>query len=132
MLDSSVETAYPSEETARSPVESCIHTELCCVKIEVISERPSGATATPSSSSGPDVICSGCPSGKRCRHKCCRPSMVAPKYIQRPSGDQPADVQAPAGPTRLPRDPPAMGTKRHGSQSGSISTTSTHWRSCEA
>ena len=34
---------------------------------EVMSDLPSGASATPSCEVGPKVNCSGCPSGKRCR-----------------------------------------------------------------
>src|SRR6185295_16221235 len=110
-----------------------------------MNDRPSGATATPSSSVGPKVICSGFPLGNRCRHKCqlpkgwvgsvfAPPSAEALKYIHFPSGDQPAAVQKPGGPTRLPSDVPSKGKSRQGCQVAvrSISTISADLRSGDA
>src|SRR5437764_1465406 len=116
---------------ALSPCESWIQTALCRTPTEVISERPSGATAKPSSSAGPNVSCSGLPSGNACRQRWLAPLTSAPKYIQFPSGDQPAEVQSPVGPTCLPGEPPPRGTIRQGNQPGSISTTRAHFRSGE-
>src|SRR5262249_40097511 len=100
--------------------------------IEVIRDRPSGAIAMPSSSVGPDVNCSGGPSGKHCRHKCRRPSTRTAKYIQVPSGDHAAAEHRPGGPACLPAELPFRGTKRHGLKTRSDSTIKTHWRSGEA
>src|ERR1700722_75651 len=97
--------------------------------IEVIRELPSGAMAMPLSSLEPDVICSGCPSGKRCRHKCRRPDTWTPKYIHFPSGDQAAEVQAPSGPTCRPGDPPEKGTTRQAWNLSTISASKTHFLS---
>src|SRR5258708_33343558 len=95
---------------------------------EVIRERPSGATATPSSSVGPNVICSGSPEGQRCRHMWKLPPAATLKYIQRPSGDHPPAVHLPGGPTWRPSELPSNGTTRHGIQVPlwSISTSRTH------
>lgn len=91
-------------------------------------ERPSGAIAMPSSSVGPDVICSGSPFGNRCRQMWKRPPALELMYIHFPSGDHAANVHpAPGGPTRRPCELPSMGTTRHGTHgAASISTTSAH------
>jgi hypothetical protein len=60
-------SAWPSSEICRSPRRSCTQMLLCFTPTAVTYERPSGANAIPSSSVGPELICSGCPSGKRCR-----------------------------------------------------------------
>src|SRR5215467_11480426 len=80
-------------------------------------DRPSAATAMPSSSAGPDVICSGTPSGKRCRQVWNAPPALELKYIHFPSGDQAAKVHgAPCGPTSFPWELAFMGTTRQGCQ----------------
>src|SRR5580704_656434 len=83
---------------------------------DVIIERPSPSTAMPSSSVGPDVICSGWPLGKRWRHRWLCASVAAVKYIQEPSGDQPADRQAPSGPIGRGGDLASIEMSRHGAQ----------------
>src|SRR5580658_1619017 len=107
---------------------------LSSAPIDVITDRPSLSTATPSSSVGPKVICSGCPSVDRWRHRWLRPSTAAVKYIQEPSGDQPADVHAPLGPTGLASPLPASEMRLHGAHppSSSISTTKADLWSGEA
>jgi hypothetical protein len=85
-----------------------------------MSDFPSGATATPSSSAGAKVICSGFPSGAPCpppfphccRHRCVLPSTLTLRYIHRPSGDHAAAVQAPTGPTWTPAELPSIGATR--------------------
>ena len=102
--------------------------------IDVTMDRPSGDSATPSSSSGPKVICSGAPSGNLWRHRCELPPTMAAKYIHRPSGDHAAETHVPCGPTRRPAELPSNGTNRHGwlkAWTPVISTTSTHRRSGE-
>src|SRR6516162_7683336 len=91
-------------------------------------ERPSEEKAMPSSSVGPEVTCSGCPSGKRWRQMWKLPSPAFElKYIQRPSGDQAAEVQAPVGgPTLLPTDVESKDNRRHGNHPASISAIRTH------
>src|SRR5258708_5125320 len=84
--------------------------------------------AMPSSSVGPDVICSGAPFGKRCRQVWKEPPALELKYIHLPSGDQAANVHAtPCGPTECPAELPSIGTRRQGSQAPSISTISAHF-----
>src|SRR6185295_15551871 len=103
--------ALPSTEICRSPRESCSHREAPNVETAVTSERPSGATAIPSSAVGPAVICSGLPSGKRWRQMWPAPTAFDVKYIQFPSGDHAANVQAPpGGPTLCPEELPSAGT----------------------
>ena len=133
--ENSGQKAYPSSETCRSPDASWIHTPRFCWPTEVMSERPSAATASPSSSVVPPAVtCSGSPSGKRCRHTWNPSPVSAVKYIHRPSGAHAALVQRPgAGPTRRPDEPPAHGISRHGVNTppSSISTMSTHCPSGE-
>src|SRR3954463_16393962 len=85
---------------------------LSCTPIEVIMEWPSGSTATPSASTGPDVICSGFPSEYRWRHKWLWPSTNAVKYMHEPSGDQPADLHGPSGPMAFASKPPSSEIRR--------------------
>ena len=80
---------------------------------DVTIDRPSGAMARPTSSVGPNVICSGLPSGNRCRHRCETPLTKTLKYIQVPSGDHAAAMQAPGGPTCVPGERPSNGVSRH-------------------
>src|SRR5215831_15347935 len=96
--------------------------------------EPSCSTATPSASIGPDVIGSGFPSGKRCRHKRLVPSAEAVKYICVPSGDQPAELHEPCGPIDFVPERPSREISRHGPQFpfSSISTTNADLRSGEA
>src|SRR5579859_295648 len=100
---------------------------------DVIMERPSGDRAIPSSSVGPEVSCSGLPSGKRCRQIWKLSSPCKLRYIHFPSCDQAALVHgAFASPTCLPADPPPTGTTRQGNHSPlSISTSRTHLPSGE-
>src|SRR5947209_5023328 len=108
--------------------------ELACTPIEVMME-PSGSTATPSASIGPDVIASGFPFGKRWRHKRLCPSNEAVKYIHNPSGDQPVDLHGPpCGPMGLATKLPSSDISRQGAQSPfpSISTTNADLWSGEA
>src|SRR5215831_11231273 len=94
---------------------------------------PSGITATPVSSVGPNVICSGVPPVNRWRQRCEIPCTNTLKYIQAPSWDHAADVHTPGGPTCRPAELPSNGTRRHGLNPPlSISTISTHLRSGEA
>src|SRR5262245_49850661 len=87
--------------------------ELCINPTDVMKERPSGAMASPSSSVGPEVICSGSPSGNRCRHVWKAPLKLELKDSHFPSGDQAAKVQAPpAGPTWCPTELPSSGATR--------------------
>src|SRR5262249_59160776 len=81
-------TAYPSAETSRSPEASRSQIDDCRLPIEVSNARPSGVNATPSSSPGPNEICSGTPSGKGCRQRWKLPVLLEEKYIHFPSGDQ--------------------------------------------
>src|SRR5690349_14223922 len=107
---------------------------LCRTPTAVTNERPSGAMAIPSSSVGPEVICSGCPSGKRCRQVWNAPLELELKYIHLPSGDQAAKWHEPSsGPIGLAGDLPSKGTRRQGPKPppASISTTSTDLRSGE-
>src|SRR6185369_3089652 len=83
-------TISPSDDKDRSPFSSWIQIELSCTPMEVIMERPSFSTATPSASMGPVVIGSGSPPENRWRHKRLFPSTAAVRYIHAPSGDQPA------------------------------------------
>src|SRR5579884_2424168 len=108
--------------------------ELSCTPIEVMMERPSCSTATPSASAGPDVSCSGLPSGKCCRHKWLCPSTAAVKYIHDPSGDQPADLHGPSGPIGRASKRPTREINRHGvhAPASFISTTRADLRSGEA
>src|SRR6516162_8769880 len=101
---------------------------LCRTPADVTSECPSGATAMPSSSVGPNVICSGTPFGNRWRQMWNPSPASALKYIHRPSGAQPAYVQRPlVGPATSPPEFPSNGTTRHDRQpASSISETSTH------
>src|SRR5882672_10756608 len=85
--------------------------------MEVMMERPSCSTATPSASIGPDVISSASPPTKRWRHKWLCPSTEAVKYIHDPSGDQPADLHGPCGPTGLAPKWPSREISRQGAQS---------------
>src|SRR5450432_3643426 len=107
---------------------------LSCTPIEVMMERPSGSTATPSASIGPDVIGSGSTCGKRWRHKWLCPSTAAVKYIHEPSGDQPADLHGPWGPMGLASKRPSSEIIRQGLQPefSSISATNADLRSGEA
>jgi hypothetical protein len=83
--------------------------------------------AMPSSSVGPEVICSGFPVGKCWRQMWNAPPELELKYIHFPFGDHAAKVQAPSGgPTCRPGEFASSGTRRHGIQGPSISTTSTH------
>src|SRR5262249_115128 len=117
--------AYPSFETSRSSDPSRTRIDDCRLPSDVNSERPSRAMAMPSSSPGANVICSGAPSGNRCRQMCKRPLPFDEKYIHRPSGDHAADVHCPSGPTRRVTRP-SIDTSRHGCQTGrTISATST-------
>src|SRR5580704_2891814 len=102
--------------------------------MEVMTERPSGSTASPSSPAGPKVICSGCPLGKRWRHRWLCPSTHAMKYIHLPSGDQPAEVHAPSGPMDLGWELPSSEMSRHMPHSPCpfISTIKADLRSGEA
>src|SRR5438270_7028659 len=102
--------------------------------IEVIMERPSCSTATPSASIGPGVISSGSPPAKRWRHKWLCPSTKAVKYIHDPSGDQPADLQGPWGPIGLAPKRPSREISLQGAQPrfSSISTIKADLRSGEA
>ena len=59
--------AKPSEVSWRSPLESCNQMAACWSPMLVIKYLPSGVTAVPSCSVGPNVICSGAPSGYLCR-----------------------------------------------------------------
>ena len=74
---------------------SWIQIALRCCPTAVTSDRPSDAMLTPNSSPGPNVNCSGCPSGKRCRHRCEDPPTAALKYIHLPSGDHAVAVHIP-------------------------------------
>src|ERR1700684_1989683 len=96
-----------------------------------MSPRPSGSATTPYSSVGPEVICSACPSGKRCRQRWLCPSSKMMKYIEPPSGDHAAEVQELYGPTLRDEFCPSRLTSRHGAQSPfpSISTTKAQRRS---
>src|SRR5262245_36092311 len=89
--------------------------------------------AMPSSSLGPEVICSGWPSGKRCLQVWKVPPALELKYIHLPSGGQAAKVQpASGGPTCRPAELPSKGTSLQGSHAArSISTTSAHLPSGE-
>src|SRR5579864_3670709 len=97
-------------------------------------DLPSGAIAMPSSSPGPDVICSGRPSGNLCRQMWKKPPALELRYIHLPLGDQAAKVHPAAdGPTSLPTELPLMGTNRHGSHTPrSISAISTQRPSGDA
>src|SRR5712671_5663842 len=91
-----------------------------------MNDRPSGATAIPSSSVGPDVICSEAAS--------VAPSAFDVPYIHAPSGAHAAKRQAASGgPTWRPRDVPLMGTSRHGIHSplSVISAMSAHLPSAD-
>ena len=71
----------------------------------------------PSSSDGPELTCSGVPSGKRWRQMWNPLPVLAEKYIHLPSGDQAALVHCAGwGPTFLPAELPSKGAKRHGCQ----------------
>src|SRR6476469_4882184 len=98
-----------------------------------MTERPSGSTAIPSASTGPDVICSGFPFGNRWRHRWLCPSTDAVKYIHRPSGDQPADRHGPGGPMGAAWKRPSSEISRQGDQPAVsfISTTRADLRSGE-
>src|SRR5262245_36547436 len=87
----------------------------------VMNDRPSGAMARPSSSVGPEVICSGRSSvsrtEKRWRHAWNALPALELKYIHTPSGDQPANQHAASGgPTWRPGELASIGTRRHGVQ----------------
>src|SRR5262249_14885297 len=112
----------------RSPWLSCTQTLLCLAPTAVTNERPSGAMAIPSSSVGPEVICSGCPSGKRCRQVWKTPPALELKYIHCPSSDHAANVHhAPGGPTGFAGELPSKGARRQGPKPprSFISTTRT-------
>src|SRR5262249_46033497 len=88
----------------------------------------------PSSSVGPEVICSGSPSGKRCRQIWNIPPAFELKYIHFPSGDHaPKWHAASGGPTNFAGELPSKGTRRQGSNPllAFISTISTEVRSGE-
>src|SRR5215467_12204447 len=94
-----------------------------------MNEWPFGAIAMPSSSFGPEVICSGCPSGKCCRQIWKVPPALEFRYIHFPSGDHAAAVHpALAAPTCQPAELPSVGTSRQGGHTapGACSTTSAH------
>src|SRR5262245_11646353 len=108
--------------------------ELCLSPTAVINERPSGAMAMPSSSVGPEVICSGRPSEKRCRQMWNAPPALEFRYIHFPSGDHAAKVHpALGGPTCSPAVLPSIGTSLQGSHTmpGPCSTTRAHLPSGE-
>src|SRR5579862_7274550 len=99
-----------------------------------MNDRPSGAIAIPSSSVGPDVTCSGLPSGNRWRQTWNVPPSDELRYIHFPSIDHAADRQAArAGPTARPGEVPSIGTRRQGrnTPTESISTSKTHFPSGE-
>src|ERR1022692_1389747 len=108
---------------------------LSLLTIWATTGRPSGAATTDSSWVGPEVICSGAPSGKRCRQICEPLPVVAVMYIHRPSGDHAAEEQRrPDGPTLRPAELPSKGSTRHSwmTPAESISEEiSTHFRSGE-
>src|SRR5260370_8309913 len=89
--------------------------------------RPSGIMAIPSSWFGPEVTCSGAPSGKRCLQMGEDCPSSTPRNIHLPSVDHAADVQpAFGGPTCLEFEPPNF-IKRHCSQPPlSLSDVTTH------
>src|SRR5215472_7201273 len=96
---------------------------------DVSKDLPSAAMLIPSSSVGPDVICSGCPSGNLCRQMWNLPPLFELIYTHFPSGDQaPAVQEESAGPTIRSVALPSNGTTRQGSISPRfpMSTTSTH------
>ena len=59
-----------------------------------------------------NVICSGAPDGYF-GARGGGPPTSAPKYIHRPSGDHPAALQCPSGPTGCPIELASKGTTRH-------------------
>src|SRR5438093_5031722 len=122
--------ANPSEVSCRSPLASFNEMLACWNPMLVMRYLPSGVSAVPSCSVGPNVICSGVPFGYRWRHTWKAPPAFDEKYIHRPSPDQVTVVHWPSsGPMERPADDPSNGTRRHGSQSPFISTTSTCFRS---
>src|SRR5262245_31065486 len=121
----------PSDVSCRSSLGSFNEMLACWSPMLVMRYLPSGVSAVPSCSVGPNVICSGVPFGYRWRHTWKAPPAFDEKYIHRPSLDQLAVVHWPSnGPTGRPGDDPSNGTRRHGSHSPPfISTTSTSFRS---
>ena len=122
------------QRDCRSPPPSCNQTELCVSPTAVMNERPSAAMASPSSSVGPEVICSGRPSGKRCRQAWKAPPESEVKYIHSPSGDHAAKEHWPVGgPTCCPAELPSSGARRHRTRAprSFISTRSIHLPSGE-
>src|SRR5438552_15898440 len=73
--------ANPSEVSCRSPLGSFNQMLACWSPMLVMTYLPSGVSAVPSCSVGPNVICSGVPFGYRWRHTWKAPLAFDEKYI---------------------------------------------------
>src|SRR5579884_3322284 len=99
-----------------------------------MNELPSGDMAIPSSSVGPEVICSGSPSGNRCLQVWKEPPSFELKYIHFPSSDHAAKWHdAFGGPTGFAGELPSKAISRQGPKPplSFISTTRIDLRSGE-